>query len=190
MEHQQQLDASQSWQFQDRFLELHSAWLTLMGEHWLDDQGNPLEYWRIEKADSVIILPIQDNHLLLPQPSYRPGIGQVTLDFPGGRVPTGSSPADAAVLTLQRELGIEATDILELSALNPQGWAVNSAFSNQHLYGFVAEVQTTQALPSKFVFARYPRDESGVRQLAQSLSCLQCRALLLAWWFDTGSLRT
>jgi hypothetical protein len=52
-------DAYPSWQVQDRFLELHSRWMTLIGEHWQDAQGQRLEYWRIEKADSVMSYPFR-----------------------------------------------------------------------------------------------------------------------------------
>lgn len=47
----EQRRVEQAWTMQDCFLELHSHWLTLMGEHLQDHQGNVLEYWRIEKAD-------------------------------------------------------------------------------------------------------------------------------------------
>lgn len=74
-------DAQAPWQVQDRFLELHSRWMTLLGEHWLDAQGQRLEYWRIEKADSVIVLPIQQDHLgqshiLLPPLAFGLGWGR------------------------------------------------------------------------------------------------------------------
>jgi len=42
-----------------RFVEMRSRWLTVIGENLEEDQGQVLEYWRVEKADSVIILPIQ-----------------------------------------------------------------------------------------------------------------------------------
>ena len=73
-----QPNAQQMWQVQDRFLEINSRWLTLIGEHLQDDRGEVLEYWRIEKADSVIVLPIQRDRILMPKPSYRAGIGQIT----------------------------------------------------------------------------------------------------------------
>ena len=50
-----------AWQVNDRFLELRSRWMTLIGEHLQDDRGQLLEYWRVEKADSVIVLPVQNS---------------------------------------------------------------------------------------------------------------------------------
>jgi hypothetical protein len=50
---------SKNWQTCDRFLKLYSRWMTLIGEHIEDDRGEILGYWRIEKADSVVVLVIQ-----------------------------------------------------------------------------------------------------------------------------------
>lgn len=85
--------ASQDWQVCNRILELRSQWLTLFSEHWQTGQGQQLEYWRVEKADSVIVLPVLNQQLILAPPMYRPGVQTQTLDFPGGRVSEGHSPA-------------------------------------------------------------------------------------------------
>jgi len=172
---------NQPWRVQDRFLELHSRWMTLIGEHLQDHQGEILEYWRIEKADSVIVLPIQHGQFLLPLPSYRPGVGQVTSDFPGGRVSDKQTPEQAAIATLKRELGIEAAEIVQIIPLNTAGWAVNSSFSNQKLYGFVAYIHSSSTLFPKAIATTYPVSAAGIHQLLQDLNCLQCRAVLLEW---------
>ena len=179
-------DAQPPWQVQDRFLELHSRWMTLIGEHWLDAQGQQLEYWRIEKADSVIVLPIQPDHLgqshiLLPPASFRPGVGKVTLDFPGGRRLVGHTPEEAAIAILHRELGLEATASAHLTPLNPDGWAINSSFSNQKLYGFIAHLEGDLLQPPELTTTAYPATSTGVCQLLGKLTCLQCRAVLLEW---------
>jgi hypothetical protein len=176
-----QPNAQQTWQVQDRFLEINSRWLTLVGEHLQDDRGEILEYWRIEKADSVIVIPIQGDRILLPKPSYRAGIGQNTLDFSGGRVPAGQNPQLAAIATLKRELGIEASAIAQLIPLNTEGWAVNSSFSNQKLYGFVAHLEPNAKLDPELVEVTYPSTLDGIQNLLEAMTCLQCRAVLLEW---------
>lgn len=176
-----QLNPEQPWRVRDRFLELHSRWITLIGEHLQDHQGEILEYWRIEKADSVIVLPIQDGQFLLSPPSYRPGVGQMTLDFPGGRVSEEQTPEQAAIATLKRELGIEAANVTQLIPLNTEGWTVNSSFSNQNLYGFVAHIHSIATPLPNTIATTYPVSAAGVHQLLQDLNCLQCRAVLLEW---------
>jgi hypothetical protein len=177
---------NRGWQTQDRFLELRSQWLTVIGEHLLDETGQTLEYWRVEKADSVIILPIQNQQLILPPPTYRPGLGEKTLDFPGGRVIPGEQPVTSVGKILQRELGITPETITQQITLNSQGWAVNSSFSNQKLFGFVVELQPTVQIPSNFVGAMYKINHDGIASLLNKLSCLQCRAVLLEWWIGIG----
>ncbi|WP_190303559.1 NUDIX hydrolase [Pseudanabaena sp. UWO311] len=176
-----QSNSPQIWQIQDRFLEMHSHWMTLIGEYLQDDRGEILEYWRIEKADSVIVLPIQGDRILIPKPSYRAGIGQITLDFSGGRVPAGESPQLAAIATLKRELGIEASAIAQLIPLNAEGWAVNSSFSNQKLFGFVAHIEPKVKLSPELVTVTHPATSDGVKDLLKEITCLQCRAVLLEW---------
>lgn len=174
---------SADWQIRDRFLELRCPWLTLIGEHLQEpQQGQILEYWRVEKADSVIILPIQNHQIILPPPTYCPGLGKSTMDFPGGRLPEGQQPGTIVATILQRELGVAVEEITEILPLNSQGWAVNSSFSNQKLYGFVADLLSTAQIPVNFVGSTYATTDRGIRSLLKSLTCLQCRSVLLEWW--------
>ena len=171
----------QQWKTLERFVELNSPWLTLIGEKLQDQQGKILDYWRVEKADSVVIIPIQGNNLLLPTPTYRPGLQSTSLDFPGGRVSRHLAPIDIVPEILEREFGIAETAIFKLIPLNQIGWAINSSFSNQKLYGFVAEIDQNLALNPQQLGATYPKTPTGVRLLLQDLACLQCRSVLLEW---------
>lgn len=73
--------------------------------------GDLCEYWRVEKADSVIVLPIQAGNIVCVAPTFRPGIGRATLDLTGGRLTDGKVAHEIVPVLLQRELGIgsEAT---------------------------------------------------------------------------------
>lgn len=170
------------WQILERFVEIRSSWLTLIGEKLQDEQQQVLDYWRVEKADSVVIVTIQRDSFILPKPSYRPGLGQATLDFPGGRILPKQTTVDAIKIILNRELDLQQSDITSLNPLNKTGWAINSSFSNQKLYGFVAEISSETTVNSeKLTPTKYPTTASGVNSLLQDLICLQCRAVLLEW---------
>ncbi len=169
------------WKTLDKFLEMRSKWLTLMGEHLQDDRGQILEYWRVEKPDSVVVVTIQGDKLILPPPSFRPGAGKVTLDFPGGRLPAGETPLGAVPVILQKELGVGAEAIASILPLNDTGWGIDSSFSSQKLYGFVAEIYATARIPAERIGASYAIAPEGIRDLFAELTCLQCRALLLEW---------
>jgi hypothetical protein len=168
----------------NRFVEMRSRWLTVIGENLEDDQGQVLEYWRVEKADSVIILPIQGDRLLLPKPSCRLGVGNMTLDFPGGRVEDKNAIAEIAKTILERELGILPQTILSLVPINSEGWAINSSFSNQKLYGYVAQIDAEYPINRDRFGESYEISKEGIDQLLAVLVCLQCRAVLLDWWIS------
>lgn len=175
------MNTPRPWQILDRFVEIRSPWLTLIGEHLQDDQEEILDYWRVEKADSVVIVTIQGGKFLFPVPSYRPGVGEATLDFPGGRVNPNQTPVAAVPGILSQELGVCEDAIANLTPLNSTGWAINSSFSNQNLYGFVAELDATVAVNPNRLGTTYPTTSPGIYSLLQDLTCLQCRAVLLEW---------
>ncbi len=104
-----------------------------------------------------------------------------TLDFPGGRVSPEQTPQTAIPRILERELGVREEAIARLTPLNPQGWPVNSSFSNQKLYGFVVELQATASVSNELLGVTYTTTPTGISELLTNLTCLQCRAVLLEW---------
>ena len=181
----------QTWQLLDRFCELRNRWLTLIGEHLRDHEGRQLEYWRLEKDDSLIVLPLWAGRILLPAPSYRPGIGRCSLDLPGGRIGAGQDRRQAATAILQRELQLDPDAIASLEPLHAdgwaedgwaqEGWAVNSSFSNQRLLAVLARIKPDSPLPAGAA-RQVEASAAGVQALLAELDCLQCRAVLLQWW--------
>ena len=163
------------WVVGDQFVTLNTPWFTLLGEHITLD-NRTLDYWRIERADSIVVLPVQEQQILLPPMDYRPGIGEKTLDFPGGRCVQSSPHLNTAVQILQRELAVETTGIRAITPLNRTGWIINSSFSNQKLYGFLAELAPEAETNAAY---RYPTNLEGIGSLLEALVCLQCRMVLL-----------
>jgi hypothetical protein len=97
---------------------------------------------------------------------------------------------DVVISILRRELGVASNNVQSIQMLNQQnGWPINSSFSNQELYGFVATLQEDCQLdPSRLHRISYVADDRGqVRTLLTELSCLQCRAVLLEWMFATSA---
>ena len=169
------------WRRLSEIVRVGSQWVNLIGERWLCDKGKELEYWRVEKADSVIVLPLQAGEILCVAPTFRPGINRATLDLPGGRLPADKAPHEVVPLLLQRELSIAPEAVRRTEPLNDAKWIVNSAFSNQGLWAFVAEIDEAFPVPQAMVGARAPANAAGVAALLTQLDCLQCRAVLLEW---------
>ncbi len=160
-------------------MRLSNPWLALIGERLKTPEGQEVDYWRIERADSAIIVPVWRQQFVLPSPMYRPGVGEVTLDFPGGRVPANQTPVQAASQILQRELPVGKEAILSITPLNQDGWPVNSSLSNQRLYGFWTQLRDSTEFAPAAGYQYYPCTQAGIERLLKVLPCLQCRAVLM-----------
>lgn len=169
---------SHDWQPISTIVTIDSPWLRLLAERWRDGAGQLLDYWRVEKADSVIALPRWRGQLVVPPPQFRPGLGRATVDLPGGRVPDGVTPVAAVPRIVARELGLADGALTSVTPLNAQGWPVNSSFSNQCLFGVVVDVADSAEIPPSFQHIVVPDSADGVRTLLDAISCLQCRAVL------------
>ncbi|WP_460193789.1 hypothetical protein [Thermosynechococcus sp. FA-CM-4201] len=83
---------------------------------------------------------------------------------------------------LTRELGITADAIQAITPISEQPWLVNSAFSNQRVWGFVAELAPRAKIPQ--AGGRFRLGSPDISELLAQLECLQCRAVLLQWLYQ------
>lgn len=158
---------------------MESPWATVMLERVTDHSRQHLDYWRIEKADSLIVVPVHLGRILLPPPQYRHGLGRLTEDLPGGRLEPGVPFQETALSILEREMGCARADVGALYPLSGPGWAVNSSFSNQLLHVYRALLAPQAPRPPLAQERDYAHDEQGVGELFRHLTCLQCRAAVL-----------
>jgi len=168
-----------SWEFLSKFVEIKTPWLTLIGEKIKDDRGTILDYWRVEKDDSLIIITQYQKQLIFPKKTFRVGIKKATLDFAGGRVNPSFTLQENALIILKRELNIDSQDLLVLTQINPEGFIINSAFNNQLLWGFYAQINPDVKLDRTFIDSTYNVTEEDVKELLKELTCVQCRTILL-----------
>lgn len=169
------------WLKLNTITEISSPWLKIFCERWQDEQNHKLDYWRVEKADSVIVLPLWRNFIIFPSPFFRVGVNQLTYDLPGGRWHSGSQGQEVVIDILKRELGIAAEFILTVESLNQRGWLVNSSFSNQRLYGFMAEISSDCFIHEERVGRKIVNNQHEILKFLEELDCLQCRGVLLEW---------
>jgi hypothetical protein len=169
------------WEVLSRFVEIKSPWLTVIGERLRDTDDKDVEYWRIEKADSLLVLLEQNGKFLLPKPQYRPGVQAYTLDFCGGRVNPSININEMARKIVLRELRLnDNVEFVSVDPINSEPWNINSSFENQRLFGYIAKLDDATVVdPARLV--SYEQTAEGIQQLLNDLSCLQCRALLLEW---------
>lgn len=170
-----------TWRRGARIVAVESPWVRLVCERWRDDHGADLDYWRVEHDHSVIVMPIWRGQVLLPHPMFRPGVDRATLDLPGGRLASGRAPAEDAPRLLAKELGIGPAHVRALRPAWERPLVVNSSFSDQLVYGFVADIDGAAEVDQARVGVAAPATVAGVAGLARDIECLQCRALLQSW---------
>lgn len=156
----------------ERSVIAQSKWVTFYKDRVESNGGGELEYWCVDRSDSVIVVAVQNGKFLLTPEQYRPGIDQTTLDFPGGRVDA-NDPLAAAEQTFRREFQLDQSLPLSFQPLISAPLIVDSAFSNQRLYGFMVKIPDDIIIDGT---RQYTADE-----LLEKLQCLQCRTLLLEY---------
>ena len=177
-----QAEEEKAWVRLGEIATISSPWVSIFCERLQDNAGATVDYWRVEKPASCIVLTLlHDNRLVLPRSQYRPGVGRTTLDFCGGRCDA-TCPQDAVGRILQRELGLGTTldtHVESVTPLNPDaGWIINSSFSNQLLFGFVVRLKDGLELNPDVL---HPVQYDNAHDLLPQLTCLQCRAVLMEW---------
>jgi hypothetical protein len=168
----------------DQFIRITSPWVTIIGERCSDSSRPAFEYWRIERDDSLIVLPLQEDNILLLEPVYRHGIGKSTLDFPGGRAAAIEDLEASALAILKRELSVSHEDVRKLTPLIGKGLFINSSFSNQRLFAYAARLADSWVPPGEVKVLRYPASREGIGALLATLECLQCRCVLTEFYLD------
>ena len=168
-----------TWKLQSRLVEVRNQWANLIGERWLDAEEHEIDYWRVENADSLIVMIVSGDELVLPVPVFRPGVGRATLDFCGGRLVDTADIVGEANRIVARELGLDVPDPFgSLQLVNPSGWETNSSLESQRVFGVVAKLRAGLSLDSSKVGAIFPCNESGIAGLLDQMTCLQCRGVL------------
>lgn len=95
--------------------------------------AGPHQWFRIEAPDSAMVVGRTDDGRLLLVRGHRPTDPTAeTLEFPGGIVDDGESPADAAVREVAEETGHAATALVRLGSFL-QSPAISSA--RCHVFG-------------------------------------------------------
>ncbi|BCX11183.1 MAG: hypothetical protein KatS3mg067_0121 [Thermosynechococcus sp.] len=121
-----------NWRSREELVGIPSKGVTLIAEKWLTDRGETLEYWRVEKADSVIVLPLQGDTILICLPPTLPvGVQRATVDFRGRQGLPHQTPRAMVPQILTRELGMTSDALQAIIPISGQPGRVNGAFSNQ-----------------------------------------------------------
>lgn len=160
------------WIKKDTITHIKTKWVDIFCELWVDNENKLLEYWRVEKDDSLIVLVTNENDFLLPKRQYRVGANTETLDFSGGRFNSKEQNIEKRAIEIaSKELHIEENDLAFVKQLSSTSFIINSSFNNQKLY-----ICLVHAKKSNQNIIRHPIDNSNT--LLQDINCLQCNFAL------------
>lgn len=160
------------WIKKDTITHIKTKWVDIFCELWIDNENKSLEYWRVEKDDSLIVLVTDKNDFLLPKRQYRVGADAETLDFPGGRFNDKKQKIETRAIEIaSKELNVEKNHLVFIKQLSCKPFIINSSFNNQKLY-----VCLVYAKESNQDIIRYSIDDANA--LLQDINCLQCNFAL------------
>lgn len=95
--------------------------------------GNAKPFFILEALDWVNVVPLTADGQVVLVRQFRHGTREVTLEIPGGMVPQGMSPEEAARRELREETGYEAEQLVPIGVMTP-----NPAILTNRCYTFLA----------------------------------------------------
>jgi len=104
--------------------------------------GKEHDFYVIESADWVNVIPLTPDHQVVMVRQYRHGTRQISLEVPGGLVNPRDTPMDTARKELLEETGYQAEEITLIGIAHPQPAVLN----NRHLTFLATHVQKKAAL--------------------------------------------
>jgi 8-oxo-dGTP pyrophosphatase MutT (NUDIX family) len=105
--------------------------------------GDAHDFFVLESCDWVNIVPLTSDSRVVLIRQYRHGIGDFTLEVPGGMIdPDDPSPLAAARREMLEETGFDSEDVVELGAIHP-----NPAIQGNVCHSFLARNVERRATP-------------------------------------------
>lgn len=99
----------------------------------LPRQDLSAEFYEVEAPDWINIIPLTPAGDVVMVRQYRCGIGEFTLEIPGGMCDPGEDPLMAARREMREESGYDSGEIIPIGWVHP-----NPAFQNNRCHSFLA----------------------------------------------------
>lgn len=77
------------------------------------------DYYISRLGDVAMVIPRMKNGLIAMVRQYKHGVGDITIEFPAGRIDRDEQPLDAATREVREETGIQCGDLISLGNMFP-----------------------------------------------------------------------
>lgn len=108
-----------TWAIKKSQRKYKNSWIEVVEDLVIDDHGRELMYGVVRIAKGTCVLPLDDEGFVYLAKQFRYGLGDFSVECPGGAIDKGETLLAAAKRELKEELGISPTRWIELGHINP-----------------------------------------------------------------------
>lgn len=114
------------WKIKNTTAKYKSELIELYEDEVIKPNNEPGTYSIIRVKAGVSVLPVDEAGFVYLARDFRYAVGRETLETVGGAIDEGEAKVDAARRELKEELGIEASDFVELGQVDPMTSLIDS----------------------------------------------------------------
>lgn len=113
------MSEQKKWTTQKSDLKYKNPWIEVVEDKVLTDQGQEKTYGVVRIVKGVCVLPLDTEGNVYLAKQFRYGLGDFSIEGPGGALDEGEEILTAAKRELQEELGINPKTWIDLGYVNP-----------------------------------------------------------------------
>ena len=119
------------WTIRESHQVYRNPFIEVVEDRVIRPDGQPGIYGTVTMTPGVAILPVDEEGVVYLTREFRYAIGRESLEVAGGGIDAGESPLEAAGREAREELGVEASEWIDLGRIDPFTAVVRSP---AHLY--------------------------------------------------------